>query len=223
VAILKLNVVLCLDRAGLVGEDGPTHHGAFDLAALRPIPNLTIASPLDEHELRRMMYTAQLPDKGPFIIRYPRGCGSLIDWHCPFEEIPVGKGRCLREGEDVAVITLGPIGNNVTEAIASLTSMTSTTSIPSIAHYDLRFLKPLDEDLLHEIGKKFSKIITIEDGVRNGGMGSAIMEWMSDHGYQPVIRRLGLPDHFVEHGKVSELQAIVGIDKESIKKEIENI
>ena len=170
-----------------------------------------------------MMYTAQLPDKGPFIIRYPRGCGSLIDWHCPLEEIPVGKGRCLREGNDIAVITLGPVGNNVTEAIASLTSMTSTTSIPSIAHYDLRFLKPLDEELLHEIGKKFSKIITVEDGVRNGGMGSAILEWMSDHGYQPVIHRLGLPDHFVEHGKVSELQAIVGIDKESIKKEIENI
>ncbi len=222
-AILKLNVVLCLDRAGLVGEDGPTHHGAFDLAALRPIPNLTIAAPMDEHELRKMMYTAQLPDKGPFVIRYPRGCGSLVDWRCPLEEIPVGKGRCLREGNDIAVITLGPVGNNVTEAIASLTSMTSTTSIPSIAHYDLRFLKPLDEELLHEIGKKFSKIITVEDGVRNGGMGSAILEWMSDHGYQPVIHRLGLPDHFVEHGKVSELQAIVGIDKESIKKEIENI
>ena len=222
-AILKLNVVLCLDRAGLVGEDGPTHHGAFDLAALRPIPNLTIAAPMNEHELRKMMYTAQLPDKGPFVIRYPRGCGSLVDWRCPLEEIPVGKGRCLREGNDIAVITLGPVGNNVTEAIASLTSMTSTTSIPSIAHYDLRFLKPLDEELLHEIGKKFSKIITVEDGVRNGGMGSAILEWMSDHGYQPVIHRLGLPDHFVEHGKVSELQAIVGIDKESIKKEIENI
>ena len=222
-AILKLNVVLCLDRAGLVGEDGPTHHGAFDLAALRPIPNLTIAAPMNEHELRKMMFTAQLPDKGPFVIRYPRGCGSLVDWRCPLEEIPVGKGRCLREGNDIAVITLGPVGNNVTEAIASLTSMTSTTSIPSIAHYDLRFLKPLDEELLHEIGKKFSKIITVEDGVRNGGMGSAILEWMSDHGYQPVIHRLGLPDHFVEHGKVSELQAIVGIDKESIKKEIENI
>ena len=222
-AILKLNVVLCLDRAGLVGEDGPTHHGAFDLVALRPIPNLTIAAPMDEHELRKMMYTAQLPDKGPFVIRYPRGCGSLVDWRCPLEEIPVGKGRCLREGDDIAIITLGPVGNNVTEAIASLTSMTSTTSIPSIAHYDLRFLKPLDEELLHEIGKKFSKIITVEDGVRNGGMGSAILEWMSDHGYQPVIHRLGLPDHFVEHGKVSELQAIVGIDKESIKKEIENI
>ena len=222
-AILKLNVVLCLDRAGLVGEDGPTHHGAFDLAALRPIPNLTIAAPMNEHELRKMMFTAQLPDKGPFVIRYPRGCGSLVDWRCPLEEIPIGKGRCLREGNDIAVITLGPVGNNVTEAIASLTSMTSTTSIPSIAHYDLRFLKPLDEELLHEIGKKFSKIITVEDGVRNGGMGSAILEWMSDHGYQPVVHRLGLPDHFVEHGKVSELQAIVGIDKESIKKEIENI
>ena len=223
VAILKLNVVLCLDRAGLVGEDGPTHHGAFDLAALRPIPNLTIAAPMDEHELRRLMYTAQLPNKGPFVIRYPRGCGSLIDWRCPLEEIHVGKGRCLREGDDIAIISLGPIGTHVTEAIDSLASMTSSTSIPSVAHYDLRFLKPLDEDLLHEIGKKFSKIITVEDGVRNGGMGSAVMEWMSDHGYQPVIRRLGLPDSFVEHGKVSELQAIVGIDKESIIKAINEI
>ena len=214
VAILKLNVVLCLDRAGIVGEDGPTHHGAFDMAALRPIPNLTIASPMDEHELRRLMYTAQLPDKGPFVIRYPRGCGSLVDWRCPLEAIPVGKGRKLKDGSEVAVITIGPIGTSAAEVIADNSA---------VAHYDLRFLKPLDEDLLHEIGRKFKKIITIEDGVRNGGMGSAVMEWMSDHGYQPVIHRLGLPDNFVEHGKVSELQAIVGIDKESIKKEILSI
>ena len=223
-AILKLNVVLCLDRAGLVGEDGPTHHGAFDLAALRPIPNLTIAAPMDEHELRRMMYTAQLPDKGPFVIRYPRGCGSLVDWRCPLEEIPVGKGRRLRDGNDLAIITLGPIGTQAAAAIEECSVCgDSVATNKTIAHYDLRFLKPLDEDLLHEIGKKFTKIITVEDGVRNGGMGSAVLEWMSDHGYQPVVRRLGLPDHFVEHGKVSELQAIVGIDKESIKKEIESI
>jgi 1-deoxy-D-xylulose-5-phosphate synthase len=223
-AILKLNVVLCLDRAGLVGEDGPTHHGAFDLAALRPIPNLTIAAPMDEHELRRMMYTAQLPNKGPFVIRYPRGCGSLVDWRCPLEEIPVGKGRRLRDGNDLAIITLGPIGTQAAAAIEECSVCgDSVATNKTIAHYDLRFLKPLDEDLLHEIGKKFTKIITVEDGVRNGGMGSAVLEWMSDHGYQPVVRRLGLPDHFVEHGKVSELQAIVGIDKESIKKEIESI
>ncbi len=226
VAILRLNVVLCLDRAGLVGEDGPTHHGAFDMVALRPIPHLTIASPMDELELRRLMYTAQLPDKGPFVIRYPRGCGTTVDWRCPFEEIPVGKGRKLCDGSDVAVITIGPIGQTAAEAIKELTSQPSPLTpqpsplSPSVAHYDLRFLKPLDEELLHEVGRKFKRIITIEDGVRSGGMGSAVLEWMSEHGYTPAIQRLGLPDEFVEHGKVSELQAIVGIDKESIKKAI---
>ena len=211
IAILKLNVVICLDRAGLVGEDGPTHHGAFDLAALRTVPNLTIASPMDECELRRLMYTAQLPDKGPFVIRYPRGNGSVVDWRCPFEEIKIGTGRKLKDGEDLAVITLGPIGIDAAQAIGDN---------PAVAHYDLRFLKPLDEDLLGEIGRRYHKIITIENGVRAGGMGSAVLEWMSDHGYQPHIKRLGLPDKFVEHGKVSELQAIVGIDKESIKNAI---
>ena len=220
VAILRLNVVLCLDRAGLVGEDGPTHHGAFDMAALRPIPHLTIASPMDEHELRRLMYTAQLPDKGPFVIRYPRGRGSLVDWHCPLEEIPVGKGRCLREGSDVAVITIGPIGIQAAQAIEEISQLSTSNSPLSVAHYDLRFLKPLDEELLTTIGRRFQKIITIEDGVRNGGMGSAVLEWMSEHGFTPVIRRLGLPDEFVEHGTVAQLQAIVGIDKESIKRAI---
>lgn len=210
VALLRLNVVLCLDRAGLVGEDGPTHHGAFDMAALRTIPNLTIASPMDEHELRRLMYTAQLPDKGPFVIRYPRGRGSIVDWRCALEEIPVGRGRKLRDGDEVAVITIGPIGIEASKAIDELGA--------NVAHYDLRFLKPLDEEMLHEIGRKFKKVITIEDGVRNGGMGSAVMEWMNDHGYQPETHRLGLPDNFVEHGTVAQLQAIVGIDKESIKK-----
>ena len=215
IAILKLNVVLCLDRAGLVGEDGPTHHGAFDLAALRIIPNLTIASPMDEAELRRLMYTAQLPDKGPFVIRYPRGRGSMIDWHCPFEEIPIGTGRKLRDGSDVAVITIGPIGVQVGEAIEEL-----STNASKVAHYDLRFLKPLDEKILNEIGQKFQKIITIEDGVRNGGMGSAITEWMNDHNYHPTIQRLGLPDNFVEHGTIPQLQAIVGIDKANVKEAI---
>ena len=213
VAILKLPVVLCFDRAGLVGEDGPTHHGAFDMAALRPVPNLTIASPMNEHELRNLMYTAQLDGKGPFIIRYPRGRGVLVDWRCPFQEIPVGTGRKLTDGDDVAVLTIGPLGNDVQEIIAELPEK-------SVAHYDMRFLKPLDETILHEVGRKFQRIITIENGVRNGGLGSAVLEWMNDHGYQPRITRMGLPDRFVEHGTVDELRHIVGIDKESIKKEI---
>ena len=217
VALLNLNVVFCFDRAGLVGEDGPTHHGAFDLAALRPIPNLTICSPMDEHELRRLMYTAQLPNKGPFVIRYPRGGGELQDWRCPFEEVKVGTGRKLKEGTDVAVLSIGPIGNNVTRAIAELRDSVS------VAHYDMRFLKPLDESILDEVGRKFKRIITVENGVRNGGMGSAVTEWMSDHGYEPHIKRLGLPDRFVQHGKVSELQAIVGIDKDGIIKAIQEL
>ena len=207
VAILRLPVVLCLDRAGLVGEDGATHHGAFDLAALRPIPNLTICSPMDEHELRRLMYTAQLPDKGPFVIRYPRGGGVLKDWRCPFEEIQVGTGRKLRDGTDVAVLSIGPIGNEVAKAIEKL----------SVAHYDMRFLKPIDETILDEVGRRFKRIVTVENGVRNGGLGSAVVEWMNDHGYQPQVIRLGLPDdRFVEHGTVAELQQLVGLDPESI-------
>lgn len=220
-AILKLNVVLCLDRAGLVGEDGPTHHGAFDMASLRVVPNLTIASPMDECELRRLMYTAQLPDKGPFVIRYPRGNGSVVDWRCPLEAIPVGKGRKLRDGSDVAVITIGPIGIQAQQAIDDICSTNSDTAAnKTIAHYDLRFLKPLDEEMLHEIGRKFQKIVTVEDGARSGGMGSAVMEWLSDHGYSPVIKRLGLPDRFVEHGTVAQLQDIVGIDAAHIKQTI---
>lgn len=216
-AILNLPVVLCLDRAGLVGEDGPTHHGAFDIAALRPIPNLTIASPMNERELQQLMYTAQLPDKGTFVIRYPRGRGVMTDWECPFEEIEVGTGRVLREGSDVAVLTLGPIGNNAAQAIDSLKTEGCTASI---AHYDMRFVKPLDTRLLTDIAHRFNLIITIEDGVRAGGFGSAVLEWMSDNGYHPEIIRMGLPDEFVEHGKVEELQKIVGIDIESIKNEI---
>ena len=219
VAILRLPVVLCLDRAGLVGEDGPTHHGAFDLAALRPIPNLTICSPMDEHELLRLMYTAQLPDKGPFVIRYPRGRGVLTDWRCPLEEIKVGTGRKLHDGNDIAVLTIGPIGNDV-EALLRDNSFElgdkTEVSQPSIAHYDMRFLKPLDEDILHEVGQRFKRIVTIEDGARQGGLGSAVLEWMSDHGYTPQVTRLGLPDQFVEHGTVAELRKIAGLDKDSI-------
>ena len=214
VAIQKLNVVFCLDRAGLVGQDGPTHHGAFDLAYMRPIPNLTVASPLNEHELRKMMYTAQLPNQGPFVIRYPRGRGVLPEWKCPLEAIEIGKGRLLKEGNDIAVLTLGPIGNTAQQAIAK----TEKQSGKSIAHYDLRFLKPLDEELLHEVGKKFKKIVTLEDGVLKGGMGSAILEFMADHGYTPTVKRIGIPDKFVQHGKPEELYQICGMDSQSIEK-----
>ena len=207
-ALLNLNVVLCLDRAGLVGEDGPTHHGAFDMAALRPIPNLTIAAPMDEHELRRLMYTAQQPGQGTFVIRYPRGRGVRKDWKCPLEAVEVGTGRKLRDGKQTAVISIGPIGNDVELAI--------TQSGEEVAHYDLRFLKPLDEELLHEVGKRFKHIITIEDGTRNGGMGSAVLEWLSDHGYTPTVKRMGMPDEFVEHGTVAELKRICNMDIDSI-------
>lgn len=214
-AILNLPVVLCLDRAGLVGEDGPTHHGVFDLAALRPIPNLTIAAPMDEKELRRLMYTAQLPDKGMFVIRYPRGRGVNKDWKCPLEEIKVGTGRKLKDGDQVAILTVGPIGNDAQKAIQALPQR------DNVAHYDMRFIKPLDGDLLDEIGKKFKKVITIEDGVRNGGFGSAVLEWFNDHGYAPSVQRMGLPDEFVTHGSVDELRRIVGLDAPHIKQNIE--
>ena len=214
VAILRLPVVLCLDRAGLVGEDGATHHGAFDIAALRPIPNLTIASPMDEHELRNLMYTAQLEGKGPFVIRYPRGHGVLVDWRNKFEEIKVGTGRRLKDGNDVAVLTVGPIGNIAAKAITKVEK--DTDGRISIAHYDMRFIKPMDEKLLEEIGRKFHKIVTVEDGVRAGGFGSAVLEWMADHGHQCRIIRIGLPDMFVEHGTVDELRHITGTDADAI-------
>ena len=221
-AILNLPVVLCLDRAGLVGQDGPTHHGAFDMAALRPVPNLSIASPMDEHELRRLMYTAQLPGKGTFVIRYPRGRGVLPaeKWSCPFEEIEVGTGRKLHDGKELAVITIGPIGNDV-ETVIKQIETDNSNSVGKIAHYDLRFLKPLDGHLLTEVGERFKKVITVEDGVRNGGMGSAVLEWMADKGYTPMVVRLGLPDKFVEHGTVEEERRVCGIDNESLRKDIE--
>ncbi len=235
-ALLNLPVVLCLDRAGLVGEDGPTHHGAFDMAALRPIPHLTIASPMNEHELRNLMYSAQLPNQGSYVIRYPRGNGVLVDWKNPMEEIKTGTGRKLKDGDDIAVITIGPIGNDAAKAIAELEAEGKEQCEASdegkeqcegkplsIAHYDLRFLKPLDNSLLEEVGKKFKHIVTIEDGVRNGGMGSAVLEWMSDHGYQPTITRMGLPDDFVEHGTVSQLREIVHLDNNSIKETLKAV
>lgn len=216
VALLRLPVVLCLDRAGLVGEDGPTHHGAFDLAYFRPIPNLTIASPMNEHELRRLMYTAQLPDRGPFVIRYPRGRGVLTDWRCPLEEIPVGTGRRLKDGKDLAVISIGPIGNTVARAIVRAEQEKGL----SIAHYDLRFLKPLDEKLLHEVGQRFTRIVTVEDGVRIGGMGTAVLEFMADHGYAARVKRIGLPDEFVQHGNVQELYKLYQMDEDGIVKQL---
>lgn len=225
-AILNLPVVLCLDRAGLVGEDGVTHHGAFDMAFLRPIPNLTISSPMDEHELRRLMYTAQLPGKGSFVIRYPRGKGVLTDWECPLTEIKVGTGRRLHDGWDVAVLSIGPIGNDVEKAINIIESANSPSTqehCPSIAHYDMRFLKPLDETILQEVAERFSRIITIEDGVRDGGLGTAVTEWMSDHGYTPHITRMGMPDHFVEQGTVEQLRALCGIDIDGIKKQLTSV
>jgi 1-deoxy-D-xylulose-5-phosphate synthase len=166
---------------------------------------------MDEHELRRLMYTAQLPDKGPFVIRYPRGGGVLTEWRCPLEEIKVGTGRKLKDGKDVAVLSIGPIGNDVAKAIEGL----------DVAHYDMRFLKPIDEDILREVAEHFKRIVTVENGVKTGGLGSAVMEWMNEHGYQREIVRLGLPDNvFVEHGTVPELQKIVGLDSESIIKAV---
>ena len=214
VAILNLPVVICLDRAGLVGEDGATHHGAFDMVALRPVPNITLASPMNEHELRRLMYTAQLPGKGTFVIRYPRGRGVLADWHCPLEEVKVGTGRKLRDGDDIAVLSVGPVGNNVVKAVEMIENDGDGISV---AHYDMRFVKPLDENLLKEVAAKFKHVITVEDGVREGGFGSAVIEWMEDNGQHLDIVRLGLPDHFVEHGTVAQLQSIVGIDAEGIR------
>lgn len=218
-AMMRLNMVLCLDRAGLVGEDGSTHHGAFDLAFLRPIPNLTIASPYDESELRRLMYTAQLPDKGVFVIRYPRGRGNTVDWQCELEEIPVGKGRKLKDGRDIAVLSLGPIGVEASKAIAiaELRSLNDHPDAPlHIAQYDMRFLKPLDKDLLHEVGRNFKKVVTVEDGVISGGLGSAVLEFFSDNGYEVEVKRIGIPDKFVMHGTVAELRQICGMDAQSI-------
>ena len=208
VAIGNLHVVFCFDRAGIVGEDGATHHGAFDMAALRPVPNLTICAPMNEHELRKMMFTAQLPEQGPWVIRYPRGRGVKEDWRCPLEAIEVGKGRKIKDGKDTVVLSIGHIGNNVTEAIKDT----------DVAHYDMRFLKPIDTVILDEVGKNFSHVITVENGVKEGGLGSAVLEYFADHGYTPRVTRLGMPtDSFVEHGTIRELQHICGIDPEGIK------
>ncbi len=216
VALQGLNVVFCLDRAGFVGSDGATHHGAYDLAYLRCIPNITIAAPFDEEELRNMMYTAQLPDKGPFSIRYPKGTGFLEHWHTPFRELEIGKGRCLIEGEKVAIISIGSIGNYAKQAISEFEN-------DLVALYDMRFLKPIDETLLHNVFRKFRKIITLEDGTVTGGLGSAVLEFMSDHHYTATIVRLGIPDRFVEHGTQQELYTECGYDKTAIIRNIQQL
>lgn len=219
-AILNLPVVFCFDRAGLVGEDGPTHHGVFDIAALRPVPNLTLCSPMDECELRRMMYTAQLPGMGTVVIRYPRGKGvKRDDWHCELEAIPVGKARLVSDGSDVAVLSYGPLGNDVQTVISQLREEGNSISV---AHYDMRFCKPLDTEVLESVSQRFSRVVTVEDGQLAGGFGSAVLEWLSDNGKTTTVRRVGLPDRFIEHGTVNELRHIAGTDIESIKRAIIN-
>ena len=212
VAIQNLPVVFCLDRAGLVGEDGMTHHGAFDLAYMRCIPNMTIASPIDEHYLRHLMFTAQSAGRC-FTIRYPRGRGSVINWCCPMQQIEIGKGRQLSEGSDIAVLSIGPIGKMVQKAIKSV-----KTEGVSVAHYDMIFLKPIDTEILHRVGQQFKRIITVEDGTIEGGLGSAVMEFMAENNYTPQIKRIGIPDRFIEQGSISELYTLCGMDEASIVK-----
>lgn len=211
VALQNLNVVFCLDRGGIVGEDGPTHHGVFDIAFMRVIPNITICSPLNEEELRNMMFTAQQNDMGTWSIRYPRGRGSMVDWRKPFKTIEVGTGKILREGNDMAILTLGPIGINAAEAVEKLAE-----DGVSIAHYDMRFAKPLDTSLLAHIGKRFETVITVEDGTILGGFGSAVMEWLNDNGFSTRVHRLGIPDRFIDHGNPLELHKECGIDADGI-------
>jgi len=212
-ALQNLNVVLCLDRGGLVGEDGATHHGALDLAYLRCIPNVTIASPFNEIDLRNLMYTASQSDMGVFAIRYPRGKGELKDWQRPFETLPVGKGRKLKDGKEIAIISIGPIGNIAKKAIEKVQAVGI-----DVAHFDMIYLKPIDEELLHEVGQNYKRIITLENGTIQGGLGSAVMEFMSEKGYSPQIKRIGIPDKFIPHGTISELYQMCGMDAESIAK-----
>ncbi len=215
VCIQNLHVIFCLDRAGFAGEDGATHHGAYDLAYMRCIPNLVVAAPMDEHELRNLMYTAQLPENGPFSIRYPRGRGKLSNWKNKFEKIPIGKGRTLREGEDLAILSIGTMGNYALEAADMVKKFDIQPGV-----YDMRFVKPLDEELLHDVFKKYSMIVTVEDGCLMGGFGSAIIEFMADHGYHAKVKRLGIPDKVIEHGEPLQLHQECGFDPESIVKSI---
>ena len=211
VALQKLHMVICLDRAGLVGEDGATHHGVFDLAYLRPIPNLIIASPLNEWDLRNLMYTAYSAQEGTFVIRYPRGKGEKADWRNEMSVLPVGKGKKLKDGKDIAILSIGPVGNEALKAIEQVEK-----EGVSVALYDMIYLKPIDEELLHEVGKKFNRIVTVENGVIKGGLGTAVLEFMADNGYTPKVKRIGVPDRFIEHGSVPELFKLCGMDSESI-------
>lgn len=211
VALQNLDVVFCLDRAGLVGADGATHHGAYDLAYMRCIPNMIVASPMNEEELRNLMFTSQLPDKGPFTIRYPRGRGVLSEWKTPMKEITVGKGRRLTNGDDIAILSIGHPGNFVQEAIDELSKIGV-----SVAHYDMRFVKPLDEIMLHEVFTKFKYIISVEDGCVMGGFGSAVIEFMADQKYQADMTRLGIPDKYIHHGTQKELWSDCGFDAKGI-------
>ncbi len=217
VCLQNLPVVLCLDRAGFAGADGPTHHGAYDIAYFRCIPNLVVAAPMNEEELRNMMYSGSL-HQGPYSIRYPRGAGVMPEWRTPFEQIPTGQGRIVKEGEGVAILTLGHIGNYVVEACENLEKEGLHP-----AHYDMRFVKPLDGELLHEIFGKFKKVITVEDGCLMGGFGSAVIEWMTDQGYQAQVKRLGIPDEVIEHGEQIELHHECGFDPEGIADAVRNL
>ena len=218
VALQKLDVIFCLDRGGLVGEDGATHHGAYDLSYLNCIPNMTISAPMNEEQLRNLMYTAQLGGKGPFAIRYPRGRGVMPQWKTPFRELTVGKGRLNREGSDAAVITIGHVGNDAVKACEEMEKLGF-----SVAHYDMIFLKPIDTELLHGIFRKFNKIITVEDGTIIGGLGSVVIDFMSENGYSAKIKKLGIPDYYVEQGTVAELHHECGFDKEGIVSALKEI
>ncbi len=220
VALQNLHVVFCLDRAGIVGADGATHQGLFDIAYMRCIPNLTVAAPRNEHELRNLMYTAQQDDMGAFVIRYPRGKGTTAEWHNTPVRIALGTGEKLKDGSDIAVLTIGTIANQARKAIEQIERENADIGI---AHYDMRFIKPLDEKILHEVGKKFEKVITIEDGVIQGGFGSAVLEFFADNGYRVQTKRLGIPDTFVEHGTPDELYSMLGLDTEGIADSIREI
>jgi 1-deoxy-D-xylulose-5-phosphate synthase len=218
VALQNLNVVFCLDRAGLAGADGPTHHGNFDIAYMRCIPNMIVSAPMNEQELRNLMFTAAQDNMGPFTIRYPRGNGVMIDWRTPFEAIEIGKGRKLRDGNGVAVLSLGHIGNYAVKALDHL----ATIGIHA-GHYDMRFVKPLDEEMLHEVFQKYAAVVTLEDAALQGGMGSAVLEFMADHGYRANVKRLGIPDAFIEHGTQDELYTECGFDIDSIQAAVKSI
>lgn len=211
VALQNLHVVFCLDRGGLVGADGATHHGAYDISYMRALPNMIVAAPMNEHELRNMMFTAQEKNHGPFSIRYPRGNGVLLDWKNKMKSIPVGQGRKLTNGNDIAILTIGHVGNFAQEAIEKLKETSA-----SVAHYDMRFVKPLDETMLHEIASKFTQVITIEDGCIQGGFGSAVLEFFSDNNYHLKVVRLGIPDKYIHHGTVEQLHKECGFDADSI-------